>query len=311
MSALAGEARPWWSGQTIDAHHHRWDLSVRPQSWLADPPYDTINRSFSLTDHHHTAQAGVAGHPLLGGVLVQCLPLTAETEEFLADAGEDPATLAVVGWADLTDPGIVDELARLQSLPGGHTLRAIRHLVQGESDPGWLTRPAVLNGLRAVAAAGLTYDVLIFPHQLGAALTVAEQVPELPLVIDHAAKPNLRTGRFADQGTLAGWTSPLRRLADHQQVSVKLSGLVTEADLEQWTIEVLRPVTSTVLDAYGPERVMWGSDWPVCLVASTWHRWAETSAELLSDLAPVELDHVLAGTAVRHYGLIDPLHLPA
>jgi L-fuconolactonase len=284
-------------GVVVDAHHHLWDLDVRDQDWLAEPGLEALRRSFSTADLRADAAGGVLGRPLAGTVVVQCLPSTAETEELLATAAGDDLVLGVVGWADLTDPGVGDELDRLVALPGGDLLVGVRHLVQGEADPRWLLRDDVRAGLDAVAARGLRYDVLVRPHQLAAAAELARRAPHVPLVLDHAGKPDLR------RGDLAGWEHDLRALAAAEQVHCKLSGLVSEADPRGWTLDVLRPAAEVVLDAFGPSRVAFGSDWPVCVAAGGWGRWAEAAGHLLAGLAPGELDDVLRGTAVRTYGL--------
>lgn len=146
----------------IDAHHHLWDLDVRDQEWIEGPELAPLRRSFL----HHDLEAEAREAGVSATVLVQTVTVVEETPEFLTLAAASDLIGAVVGWTDLTSPGIADELARLRSLPGGGFLRGIRHQVQGEADPDWLTRPEVLRGLRAVAAAGLVYDLLVLPHQL-------------------------------------------------------------------------------------------------------------------------------------------------
>ncbi|NIZ89760.1 amidohydrolase family protein [Kineosporiaceae bacterium B12] len=281
----------------MDAHHHLWDLAVRDQGWLAEPGLEVLRRSFSTADLRVDAAGGVLGRPVGGTVVVQCLPSTGETEELLATAAGDDLVLGVVGWADLTAPGVGDELDRLAALPGGDLLVGVRHLVQGEADPRWLLRDDVRRGLDEVAARGLRYDVLVRPHQLAAAAELARLAPHVPLVLDHAGKPALR------ETSLGGWERDLRALAASEQVHCKLSGLVSEADPQHWDDEVLRPAAEVVLDAFGPARVAFGSDWPVCVAAGGWARWAAAAGRLLAGLSPGELDDVLRATAVRTYGL--------
>ncbi|NAZ82628.1 amidohydrolase family protein [Kineococcus sp. R8] len=288
----------------MDAHHHVWDLGVRDQEWLGEPGLEPLRRSFTTADLRRDAAGGVLGRPLGGTVVVQCLPSTAETEELLAMAAGDDLVLGVVGWVDLTDAGVAAELDRLAALPGGGALVGLRHLVQGEADPAWLLREDVRRGLEAVAARGLRYDVLVRPHQLAAAAELARRAPHLPLVLDHAGKPALRDGE------LGTWERDLRALAASEQVHCKLSGLVSEADPLAWTVEDLRPAAEAVLDAFGPERVAFGSDWPVCVAAGGWARWADAAGTLLGGLDPGELDDVLRGTAIRTYGLRARPHVP-
>jgi L-fuconolactonase len=280
----------------VDGHHHVWDLSRRPQPWLDEDGLEPLRRSFGTADLAHAAGGGLAGRRLTASVLVQCLPSTVETEEFLALADSDDLVAGVVGWADLTRPGVGDELDRLAGLPGGDRLLGVRHLVQGEADPGWLLRDDVGRGLAEVAARGLRFDLLVRPHQLPAAVALARRMPELPLVLDHAAKPPLRGG------DLRAWAADLRTLAAAGPVACKLSGLVTEAR-PGWTVEDLRPAADEVLSAFGPSRTLFGSDWPVCEAAGGWARWAAAAEELLAGLSAPELDDVLEGTACRFYGL--------
>lgn len=162
-----------------------------------------------------------------------------------------------MGWTDLTAPDVVSALAALRALPGGDRLTGIRHQVQGERDPRWLLRPDVLRGLAAVADARLAYDLIVRPHQLPAARAAAELVPGLTFVLDHAGKPPVA------EGVLTPWADDLRALAALPHTVCKLSGLVTEADPRRWRDQDLRPYTDVLLDAFGPDRLMFGSDWPV------------------------------------------------
>ncbi|MGQ4387989.1 amidohydrolase family protein [Streptomyces sp. SAS_270] len=281
----------------VDAHHHVWDLDHRSQPWLNEPGLEPIRRAFAPEDLRTSATRSIAGRRLGSTVVVQCVTSVSETRELLALADEDPLIGAVVGWADPTSPAVGDVLDELLAGPGGRHLRAVRHLVQGESDPQWLQRPAVEQGLRATAERGLGYDVLVRSHQLPQAVRLAERLPDLPLVLDHAGKPPIA------QHALDDWERDLRRLAAHSQVRCKVSGLVTEADHEKWTVDDLRPVWNILLSAFGPDRLMFGSDWPVCVLAGGWNRWAAAVEELLADCSADETEAVLVGTATDFYRL--------
>ena len=285
------------TGGFIDAHHHVWDLMLRPQPWLAEPGLRALRRSFSIAELVADSAAGLCGRELTETVLVQCLPLMAETEELLHLADRDPLVAGVVGWVDLTDPHLGSQLDRLRTLRGGQLLVGVRHLVQAESDPRWLLRKDVRRGLDEVAERGLCYDLLILPHQLAAAATLAVEAPHLRLVLDHAAKPPLRSGDLGE------WTEGVRSLSAAPQVVCKFSGLITEADHESWSTKDLRPVAKVLLEDFGPQRLMFGSDWPVCRVARGWAAWATAAEDLLAPLSPADLDQVLQGTARRTYGL--------
>ncbi|THA77423.1 amidohydrolase [Streptomyces sp. A0642] len=277
----------------VDAHHHVWDLSVRDQDWITGEELAPLRRDFTLADLEPEARA----NGVCATVLVQTVTVPEETPEFLALAHDSDLVAGVVGWTDLTAPDTADTLAALRELPGGDRLVSLRHQVQGEADPRWLLRPDVQRSLAAVAGAGLVYDLVVQPHQLPAAVRAAELLPGLTFVLDHAGKPPVAAGRTHP------WAVHLRALAALPNTVCKLSGLVTEADPHDWTVEDLRPYAATVLDAFGPGRLMFGSDWPVCRLAATYTEVVETALLLLDGLADDERDAVLATTAERVYGL--------
>ncbi|MET7485373.1 amidohydrolase family protein [Streptomyces sp. NPDC005538] len=278
---------------TVDAHHHVWDLSVRDQDWITGPELQPLRRDFTVTDLEPEARAAGIDRT----VLVQTVTVAEETPEFLALADAHDIIAGVVGWTDLTRPDIADELARLRELPGGHHLKGIRHQVQGEPDPNWLLRPDVLRGLAAVADAGLVYDLLVLPQQLPACVETAAFLPQLTFVLNHLGKPPIASGQ------LEPWATPLRSLAALPNTYCKLSGLVTEADWKTWRTKDLRPYADTALDAFGPSRLMFGSDWPVCTLAATYAQVADAAGELTEDLSAAERAAVFEGTATRVYGL--------
>jgi L-fuconolactonase len=277
----------------VDAHHHVWDLSVREQAWLDGAPFGPIRRTFGVADLvPHARAAGVDAT-----VLVQTVADAGETPELLRLAAECDLVGAVTGWVDLTAPSVADDLVALRSGIGGGYLRAIRHLVQDEPDPDWLCRPEVRRGLRAVAEAGLGYELLVKPPQLPAALRVVDEMSEVEFVLDHCAKP------YIAAGVVEPWAAQIRELADHENITCKLSGLVTEADWTGWTPESLRPYVDVVVDAFSPQRLMFGSDWPVCLLATTYEQWVQTVDELIAPLSPDERAAITGGTARRFYGI--------
>jgi L-fuconolactonase len=277
----------------VDAHHHVWDLSVRDQDWITGPELAPLRRDFTLAELEPQARAAGVG----ASVLVQTVTVAEETPEFLALAAGSELVVGVVGWTDLTASDVADTLAALREGPGGEYLVGIRHQVQSEPDPDWLTRPDVLRGLAAVAEAGLAYDLLVLPHQLPAAARAAELLPGLTFVLDHLGKPPVGSGESEP------WATRLRDLALRPNVYAKLSGLVTEADWRGWTIADLRPFAETALDAFGPARLMVGSDWPVCTLAADYGRVLDTARDLTSALGRDEREAVLGGTAVRAYRL--------
>ncbi|MFF3839175.1 amidohydrolase family protein [Streptomyces sp. NPDC001930] len=277
----------------VDAHHHVWDLSVRDQDWITDDELAPLRRDFALADlEREVAAAGVAAT-----VLVQTVTVAEETPELLALAAENHFVSGVVGWTDLTAPDVADELALLRELPGGEKLVAIRHQVQSEPDPLWLLRRDVLRGLDAVAAAGLAYDLVVLPRQLPAAANAAFLVPHLTFVLDHLGKPPVATGE------LQPWAQDLHALAALPNTVAKVSGLVTEARWDSWSPDDLRPYTGTALEAFGADRLMFGSDWPVCLLAATYGEVVDAAEELTADLSGPERAAFFGGTAERVYRL--------
>jgi L-fuconolactonase len=277
---------------TIDAHHHFWDTTRHDYPWMTDE-LAPIRRPFAPADlAPHLSVTGV-----VGTVLVQTRSDLDETREFLSIAAANDFVRGVVGWVDLTDPGVADVLAELRSSPGGSKLVAIRHQVHDEPSADWLLRADVRRGLGRVAEAGLVYDLLVRTRELPAAVTVVREMPEARFVLDHLAKPPFVSG------DLSAWTPLVRELARSQNVVAKLSGLVTEADWHTWTAATLQPAVDVALEAYGPSRLMFGSDWPVCLVAATYQQVFETAQTLTAALSDHERQQVFGETATRTYGL--------
>ncbi len=289
MTPPAGPA----AARVVDAHHHVWRLAVRDQAWITGPRMAPLRRDFRMADlRPHAEAAGVDA-----SVLVQTVCVPQETPELLALAARDRLVAGVIGWTDLAAPDIGDALARLRAAPGGEHLVGIRHQVQDEPDPWWLCRPPVLRGLAAVARAGLVYDLVVTPGQLPAATAAAHALPELPFVLDHLGKPPVAAGEPEP------WATRLAAFAALPNTSGKLSGLVTEADWDRWSSADLRPFADTALRVFGPDRLMFGSDWPVCLLAAGYRRVVDTARELTAGLSPAERAAVFGGTAARVYGL--------
>lgn len=291
----------------VDAHHHLWDPARRRHRWLEGPGTTGLRRRFDVGD----LAVAVAGTPVTHTVLVQVLPDEAETREFLATAAGTAGTggvriAGVVGWVDLTAPDVGERLADLRAGPGGDRLVGIRHLVESEPDPAWLLRADVLRGLRAVADAGLVYDLLLGPAQLATAPEVVRAVPGGRFVLDHLAKPPIAAG-WSTSGAAAArtgsWLAGVRALASCPEVAVKLSGMVTEADHASWTTADLMPWATAALDAFGADRTMFGSDWPVCLLAARYGDVVDAWRRVTDGLGVDAAAAVGGGTARRWYGL--------
>ncbi|WP_328524662.1 amidohydrolase family protein [Kribbella sp. NBC_00359] len=276
----------------VDAHHHIWDLTVREQTWMVGPELDPIRRNYSIDDL--APQAAAAG--ITATVLVQTVGLVEETVEFLEVAASNDLVAGVVGWVDLTADDIATALAGLRSRPDGSYLKGIRHQVHDEPDVDWLLRPDVQRGLSAVADAGLVYDLLTKTPHLPAAIQTVRNLPQLNFVVDHISKPVIGE-------SLEAWATQLRELATLPNVTCKLSGMVTEASWTDWKPADLQPYADVVLDAFAPARVMFGSDWPVCLLAASYAEVVETAETLTASLTPTEREAVFATTATNTYKL--------
>jgi len=277
----------------IDSHHHLWDLGVRPQPWLDQTGLEPLRRNFLPGDF--AAVAAAAG--VTASVVVQTVVEPEETPELLAIAADSELIAGVVGWVDLTAAEVADRLAELAELAGGLKLAGIRHQVQSEPGPDWLTRPDVLRGLAAVARAGLVYDLVITAGQLPSASAAAAAVPDLVFVLDHLGKPPV-----AD-AALGPWAADLRRFAALPNTVGKLSGLVTEAGGGGWAVADLRPFAEVALDGFGAGRLMFGSDWPVCTVVASYDEVLAAARELTASLSAAERGAIFGGTATRIYGL--------
>jgi L-fuconolactonase len=269
----------------VDAHHHLWDLS-RGYRWLEDPSLTPIRRSFTPDDlRAELLTAGVSHTVLVEAGRCEL----SEVDEFLGVAARTPEIAGVVGWCDLADP----------RLPDSPLLVGARAQVQGEADPGYLARPAVRAGLRRVADAGLAYDLVIRADQLPAAAHAAADTPELTFVLDHLGKPSIRDGVRA----LPSWRAALAPLAALPNTYAKLSGLVTEADWRTWRPADLRPFVETAVELFGARRLMFGSDWPVCLLAGSYTDVLAALRDCVDSLGPFEQEDIFSGTAIRAYKL--------
>lgn len=280
---------------TVDAHHHLWDLGLTPQPWIDSEQLAPINQNFDLHDYLDAVDQRITR-----SVVVQTVADPSETPLLLATAESSEIIGGVVGWVELTAPNVQERLGELLALAEGGWLVGIRHGVQDEADPRWLCRPDVRRGLEAVGQAGLVFDLLILPLQLEAAIETVAALPSVSFVVDHLSKPPIASGMIEP------WAGDIARLGRFPNVACKLSGMITEADWSAWTIDDLRPFTDVVLDAFGPDRLMFGSDWPVSLLAGSYDVVLDTASELIAGLDPAEEAAVLGRTATRVYGLEHP-----
>ena len=283
----------------IDSHHHVWDPARRDYPWLNG--LDPINRPFTVDDLKPLLDA----NGIHGSVLVQTVSDLSETSELLKIAEETPFILGVVGWADLQELDLTGILQELREGEGGKLLVGIRHQVHDEEDPDWLLAEEVQRGLEAVAKAELVYDLLVHTRELPAAITVARDFPHLRFVIDHLAKPPIASGEMEP------WLELMHEFAGLENVACKLSGMLTEASREGSTTEELQPYVRAVVEIFGPDRLMFGSDWPVCLLAGSYDEVVSTTRKVLDELEVLTPEAELAifgGTAINWYDLdTDPL----
>ena len=273
----------------VDAHQHFWRYDAREYDWI-DDGLAAIRRDFLPEDL--SRELGHAGVDAV--VSVQARQTLVETNWLLDLAERNDFIAGVVGWVPLVSPSIGDVLAELAANP---RLCGVRHVLQDEADPDFAARPDFNRGIAALRGPGLAYDILVYERQLPAAIALVDRHPDQVFVVDHLAKPRIR------DGVASPWRERMRELARRPNVCCKLSGMVTEADLRAWTRATLQPYVDVVLEAFGPSRVMVGSDWPVCLAACSYSRWLGTVRELCSGLSDTERDEVLGGTARRAYGL--------
>ena len=273
----------------VDSHHHFWRYDPAEYGWISDS-MRALRRDFLPADLRREIEAAGVD----GVVSVQARQTLSETRALLAHARENDFIRGVVGWVPLVDPAVRGTLEELAQDP---YLRACRHVLQDEPDDDYMLREDFNDGVRAVTAAGLVYDILIFERHLPQTLEFVDRHPNQVFVLDHIGKPRIRDGSFG------AWRAAIRDLARRPNFYCKISGMVTEADWERWSEAELAPYMDAVLAAFGPRRLMYGSDWPVCLTAVDYARWFELVAGFAARLSADERDRVLGGTAIEAYRL--------
>lgn len=273
----------------IDSHQHFWRYSAKEYPWIGSG-MERLAR-----DHLPADLAAVAAAEGIDGTIaVQARQSLEESRWLLALADDHPLVAGVVGWVDLRSPRVADDLAPLAAHP---KFVGVRHVVQDEPDDRFLLGEAFVRGLELLHQFGLVYDLLVFPRQLPAAVELVARLPAQPFVLDHLAKPPIRSGRRD------GWQDDIARLARHRNVCCKVSGMVTEADWQGWRRDDFRPYLEVVLEAFGPERLLFGSDWPVCLLAAEYADVAGIVEDFVAGLTADEQRAIWGGTARRVYGL--------
>lgn len=273
----------------IDSHQHFWKYEPVKHSWI-DDEMAVIRRDFLPED----LKTVYTENGIDGCVAVQADQTLEETDFLLNLAAENDFVKGVVGWADLRDENID---ATLEKYFSNKKLKGWRHVVQGEADHNFLIRSEFERGISFLEKYDYTYDILVFPHQLGSVLEFVKHFPHQKFVIDHIAKPYIKDG-FYD-----GWAVIMKEIAKQKNVYCKLSGMITEADYNNWTAEHLHPYMYLVLESFGVDRLMYGSDWPVCLVAGNYSEVKATVVDFIKTLSTTEQNAIMGQNAIEFYSL--------
>jgi len=274
----------------IDAHHHLWRYSAEEYGWI-DETKKSLQRDFLPSD----LKLELDANGIEGVVSVQARQTIQETRALLEFAANNHWIRGVVGWVPLRDEtftSVLDELA------DNRLLRGVRHVVQDEPDDRFMLHANFVRGIARLAAYNLVYDLLVFPHQLTAAIALVDQFPDQVFVLDHIAKPKIELGKID-----AAWQLPFMELAKRANVYCKFSGVITEVTDRQWSIETIKPYWDIALQAYGAKRLMFGTDWPVCLLRGSYSQWTTAVAELSRELSAPELASLWGQTAITAYSL--------
>ncbi|WP_152287576.1 amidohydrolase family protein [Flavicella marina] len=274
---------------TIDSHQHFWNYEPIKHEWI-DESMAVIRKDFTPSD----LKLVYNQNNIDGCVAVQADQTLEETNFLLELAASNDFIKGVVGWADLRSENIENTLDNYQDKD---KLKGFRHVVQGEADHNFLLRPNFTRGISLLEKYNYTYDILIFPHQLGATLEFVKKFPNQKFVIDHIAKPYIKDGFFD------GWATMIKEIATYENVSCKLSGMITEADFKTWTENQIHPYMEVVLNSFGAQRTLYGSDWPVCLVAGNYTRVKKLTTEFIATLSTTEQQAIMGNNAIKFYNL--------
>jgi L-fuconolactonase len=270
----------------IDAHQHFWQYDAHQYPWI--PKGSPLHRTW-LPAHLAALQTPLG---ISGSVAVQARQSISESDWLLGLADADSRLKAVVGWVDLRHPHVENDLARLARHP---RFAGVRHVVQDEPDDNFMLHPDFLRGIGLLHNHGLTYDILIYPRQLPAAIQLVAQNPGQPFVLDHIAKPHIKAR------TISPWREQIRELAAAPNIHCKVSGLATEADHQNWHPDHIRPYLDIVFEAFSPARIMWGSDWPVCQFASTYAQTLSLIEDYTAHLSTDEKAAIFGSNCARFY----------
>ena len=277
----------------IDSHHHIWDLSVRPQTWMQGDELKPISRTILIDElEPELLKSGIDFT-----VVVQTVTTPDETPELLDLALTHPKVCAVVGWVDLESEDIRPQLDKYLQHPGGAKLVSLRDMAQDKADPNWLLREDVIRNIHRIAEYDLSFDILTRPPQLAAAVEMVKRSPNNVFVLDHISKP------YMAKGEINPWADQISQISKFENVSVKVSGLFTEANWSNWNQETFKPYLDHVLNSFTPSRMMFGSDWPVCLLAASYADTINLMENFIVSFSISEQESFWSGTAKRAYKL--------
>lgn len=276
----------------IDAHQHFWSYNATDYVWMG-PEHEVLRRDFLPSDLSPLVKS--AGFS--GTIAVQARQLVEETRWLLELADSNGLIRGVVGWVDLRSEGLISQIQLFANHP---KLVGVRHVVHDEPDDQFVLRPEFIRGISSLSAFELTYDLLLFPRHLRPAIELVDKFPSQSFVVDHIAKPPIRDGRFSP------WREEICELAQRSNVFCKVSGMVTEADQRAWKYEDFVPYLDIVMEAFGPNRCMIGSDWPVCTLAGEYEQVMGIVVRYLESFSEDERSAVLGGTCTDFYGIIGP-----
>jgi L-fuconolactonase len=273
----------------IDSHQHFWKYEPVKHDWI-DDDMSVIRRDFSPSD-----LSKVYKESSIDGCVAVQADQTLEETDFLIDLASNNSFIkGIVGWVDLRAENIENVLEKYST---DKIVKGFRHVVQGEADHNFLLRPNFSRGISLLEKYNFTYDILVFPHQLGSVLEFVKKFPNQKFVIDHIAKPYIKDGYFD------GWATMMIAIGKHENVSCKMSGMVTEADFNTWTPEQIHPYMNVALEAFGSSRILFGSDWPVCLVAGNYSKIKKLTTDFISQLSQIEQNSIMGTNAIEFYNL--------
>ena len=277
----------------IDSHHHLWDLNVRPQTWQSGKQFDPVRRDFGISD----LKNAIADTEITHTFLVQTVMNYDETPELLVTANENDLILGVTGWLKIDDKDAMLHLENYESLPGANYLKAIRDIAHDYADVNYLAKPQVIKNCKELGTQDYVYELLTKTEQMPAAIELVHSAPNTMFVLDHISKPRIAAGEIEP------WASHIKTLAKFDNLTCKVSGMITEAKWNSWKLSDYKPYFDIVLENFGTNRIMFGSDWPVALLSGTYKKVYELAEYLTNDFSNSEKQKFWFDNAKSVFGL--------